>query len=55
MWAAYRGNREMVLALLEAGAEVNATDNHGDTAIDEARIGGHSDIVDILQAHGGRR
>ena len=54
MWAAYRGNKAMVVALLEAGANVNATDNYGDTAIDEARIGGYSDIVDILRAHGGK-
>ena len=54
MWAAYNGDQAKVWALLEAGANVNATDNFGDTAADEARAMGHDHIVAILQAHGGK-
>ena len=49
MWAAYRGNVEMVKELVGAGADVNAVDNQGHNAIDEARSRGHQDIVAILQ------
>lgn len=54
MWAAYHGDQAKVVALLEAGADADATDNQGDTAIDEARRRGHAHIVGILQDWDGR-
>ena len=54
MWVAYRGEVAMVKELIKAGADLNAVDNQGHSAVDEARSGGHQDIVAILQeAQGG--
>ena len=41
----------MVLALLDAGADLDARDSQGHDAIDEARAMGHDHIVTILQEH----
>ena len=49
MWAAFRGETEMVRVLLDAGADVNLLDNSGQSAIDEARSRGHEHIVEMLQ------
>ena len=49
IWAAYGDHAEIVKLLLEAGADVNATDNQGDTAVDEARRRGNAQVVAILE------
>ncbi|MFO0626637.1 MAG: ankyrin repeat domain-containing protein [Polyangiales bacterium] len=55
MKAARHHLRPFVLALLDAGANPNATDDEGYTAMDWATAGGHGDVVTLLRARGGRR
>ncbi len=50
--AAARGDTATVQALLDAGADVNAKDNEGWTALHEAEIGGHTEVVEILKNAG---
>ncbi|KAK2991438.1 hypothetical protein RJ640_028521 [Escallonia rubra] len=45
--------KEVVLLLLEKGADVNSTDRWGRTPLSDARSSGHEDICRILEAHGG--
>jgi Ankyrin repeats (many copies)/TIR domain len=52
MFAAYRGNREIVEELLQKGANVNAKNDSGETAADVARNAGREDMVSILSAKG---
>jgi ankyrin repeat protein len=54
MWASYKGNREFVKALLANGAEVNAKDNYGYTALMAAAASrrGHPEVVEALLAKG---
>ena len=44
-------NTEIVAQLLAAGADVNATDNDGDTALMRASTQGHTEIVKLLKQH----
>src|SRR5689334_8257049 len=46
--AAVRGNLEEICALLEAGAEVNAAGEHGNTALHEAVSQGNLSAVKLL-------
>lgn len=55
MRAARYRHRPFVQALLDAGANPNATDDEGFTAMDWASAGGHGDVVAQLRARGGRR
>jgi cytohesin len=55
MMAARHRHRPFVQALLDAGANPNATDDEGFTAMDWASAGGHGDVVALLRARGGRR
>jgi ankyrin repeat protein len=48
--AAAEGHKECVLFLLSHGARVLSQDRWGGTAIDDAKQGGHRDIVSILLA-----
>ena len=43
---------KLVQVLVEAGAEVNATDDDGHTPLSNAQHAGKQDIVKYLQAHG---
>ena len=49
MMAAGEGHTDTIRALLDAGADVNAKDNEGWTALHEAEIGGHTEVVEILK------
>jgi ankyrin repeat protein len=50
--AAVRGDLEEILALLEGGAEVNASAEHGNTALHEAVSQGHAEAVKLLLESG---
>ena len=43
---------EVVELLLEHGADVNAKDNHGQTALEYAR--GYEDVAEILRKYGAK-
>jgi ankyrin repeat protein len=49
MLAAGSGNEEIVALLLEKGADRNARDNEGKTAVDYALAGEYNTIVELLQ------
>ncbi|XP_031114121.1 integrin-linked protein kinase 1-like isoform X1 [Ipomoea triloba] len=44
---------DIVVLLLEKGADVNSTDRWGRTPLSDAREFGHTNICEILEAHGG--
>ena len=48
MDAARKGDTAVVQELLDAGANVNATDKHGGTAVMMAAVNGHTDTVQVL-------
>jgi ankyrin repeat protein/predicted Ser/Thr protein kinase len=50
--AAARGNLPIVTSLLDAGADVNAVDRRGTTALSEAVDGGHAEIARMLLDRG---
>lgn len=52
MFAAFDGDLERVLALLEEGSDPNAQDAGGDTALMFAAMRGHFLAVKTLLAHG---
>ena len=52
--AAHDGQTEKVLDLIKAGADVNAKDNYGNTALILAAAKGHTEIVDLLKSAGAK-
>eukprot|EP01113_Clastostelium_recurvatum_P026151 TRINITY_DN3138_c0_g1_i2.p1 TRINITY_DN3138_c0_g1~~TRINITY_DN3138_c0_g1_i2.p1 ORF type:complete len:830 (-),score=195.56 TRINITY_DN3138_c0_g1_i2:127-2616(-) len=50
--AAFSGHVECVLALLDHGAHINATDQDGATALHKAAFQGHSQVVELLMEKG---
>lgn len=50
MFAAAEGQTEVVSVLLDAGADPSVTDADGETALDFARSGGHTAVVERLTA-----
>lgn len=50
--AVLSGDRETVRALLQSGADVNARDRYGQTALMLAAHRGHAAIVEVLIEHG---
>ena len=52
IWASYQGKTEDVVTLLKAGADVNAKNPLGWTALMEASERGHTEIVSVLLANG---
>jgi ankyrin repeat protein len=50
--AGFNGNRRTALVLLAAGADVNATDEGGTTALMAASALGHGELVDLLLVAG---
>ena|SRR5690242_8198588 len=53
--AACRGNTDEILALLEAGAYIDAPGEHGFTALHEAVMQGHGPAVKLLLDYGARQ
>jgi ankyrin repeat protein len=54
MYAAQRGQSEVVKLLLDEGADLNVKNIYGGTALKEAKIAGYSDIINILLEAGAR-
>ena len=52
MFAARRSDLEMVRLLLDNGADINAQNNNGDTALSFAKKGGLPNVIDFLKAAG---
>ena len=52
--AAFRGHEEVVGLLLEGGADREAKDRWGDSALDRARRKGHDGVVRLLEVRGRR-
>jgi hypothetical protein len=50
-WAAGRGEEQVVRLLIEKGADVNARDADGKTAVYFAWRNGHMQVVKLLRAH----
>ena len=55
MDAALGGHAEAVKTLLDAGADVNAKDYYGGSALLRAELLGHANIVDLLLTAGAKR
>lgn len=51
MWASWNGRRDLIVALLEAGADANARNSSGLTALMGAASNGHAEIQEILLDH----
>jgi ankyrin repeat protein len=52
IWVAAWGDVKATKALLAKGADPNAKDNEGKTALKVASERDHSEVVDLLKAHG---
>ena len=48
----FDGETEEVIRLIDAGADVNVADVHGNTLLSEAAAGGHPDVVRLLASKG---
>ena len=54
MMAAVNGHEAIVQLLLEGGADREAKDSGGETALEKARRNGHDGIVRLLEVRGCR-
>ena len=50
--AVHHGDTDRMFALIKAGADIDALDRYGQTALMIAARDGHAGIVDLLVAHG---
>ena len=55
MFAAKNGHTESLKTLIEAGADVNAEDKYGNTALSYARGNGYTEIADLLKEAGAEK
>ncbi|KAK7873733.1 hypothetical protein R5R35_013265 [Gryllus longicercus] len=53
-WAAHGGHRGCIVALLDAGVDVNAGDNYNGTALHWAAVNGHAECVKELLRRGAK-
>ena len=49
MYASWEGHGEVVKLILQAGADANAEDKNGETALMYAEKNGHAEIVRLLK------
>jgi ankyrin repeat protein len=54
MYAAFEGRTEIVKMLLDKGADVNAKDKYGQTALKVAASQDHTLVVDLLKQAGAK-
>ncbi len=54
MLAALNNRKELVTFLLANGADINAKNEEGWTALSRAQEFGHNEVVKILKAHGAK-
>ncbi|MGO9121088.1 MAG: ankyrin repeat domain-containing protein [Desulfomonilaceae bacterium] len=54
MWASYEGQLDMVRLLLGRGADINAKNQKGFTALELASQKGHMKIAELLREHGAK-
>jgi ankyrin repeat protein len=54
-YAALEGHRDVAKLLLAGGANVNAESTSGETPLALADGHGHTDMVELLQQHGGHK
>jgi ankyrin repeat protein len=52
--AAFEGNKEVIEQLLAKGADIDAKDNEGNTALSLASARGHTAVVELLKARGAK-
>jgi ankyrin repeat protein len=52
MGAAKKGHIDIVKVLIASGADLNAKDNYGNTALKLAANAGHIEIVELLKEFG---
>jgi TonB family protein len=52
MWAAQKGHREVVLALLDAGAKMDIVNRYRGTALEQVSLADDGELAGILLAHG---
>lgn len=52
MYACQKGNFEIALMLISAGADINAKDENGKTVLNYAAEGGNTEIMKLLLAQG---
>jgi len=50
MYAASKGNREIVELLLASGADVNATDGEGNTVLTAAKESKNSEVITLIES-----
>ncbi|WP_181303957.1 ankyrin repeat domain-containing protein [Rufibacter sp. XAAS-G3-1] len=51
MYAASKGNKEIVELLLSSGADVNATDGGGNTVLTAAKESQNSEIIMLIESN----
>lgn len=50
--ASRKGYTDVVMLLIDRGADVNAENGWGETPLHEASYDGHTDAMKLLEAHG---